>query len=138
MNGQIDSIGNGLSLTNFIFGKVSNVSFKHTGPETTDGTMLVMSNVTDVMVTENSFSGTVSPNAVPNENGVILIDAHSVRVAGNNFSNMQPTSNGNCIAVLPASTVVRITDNLFSNVRSQYYVDGSVPPAEVYFLGNNP
>lgn len=138
VNGLIDSIGNGLSLENFILGKVSNVSFRHTGPEITDGTMLVMTNVTDVMVTENSFYGTASPNAVANENGVLLIDAHSVRVAGNNFSHMQPTNSGTCIGVLPASTVVRITDNLFSNVRSQYHVDASVPPAEVYFLGNNP
>ncbi len=57
MNGQIDSVGNGLTLQNFILGKISNVSFRHTGSEAQDGTMLVLNNVTDAMVTENTFYG---------------------------------------------------------------------------------
>jgi hypothetical protein len=44
---------------------------------------------------------------------------------------MQP-GNGSCIVVL-GSTVVRVTDNVFDDVRSPYYVSGEMP----YFEGNN-
>jgi hypothetical protein len=85
----------------------------------------------DAMVTECSFYG-VSPGTVANENGVFVLDTHSVRIAGNNFSHMQP-SNGSCIVVIGSSSVVRITDNLFDNERQAYFVT----PADTYYQGNN-
>jgi hypothetical protein len=74
----------------------------------------------------------VSSGAVSDENGILVNDSDFVRIGGNNFTHMQPT-NGSCIVVFSNSSVTRITDNLFSNVRNRY-VDQA---ADTYFWGNN-
>jgi hypothetical protein len=138
VNGKIDSVGGGLR-TSFLWTKVSNVRFNHTGPEAADATLLYIdgqnapngvTGSTDIMVTECSFYG-VSPGTVANENGIFASNARFLRFAGNNFTHMQPT-NGSCIVVL-GSTVIRVTDNVFDDVRNAYYVSGEMP----YFEGNN-
>jgi hypothetical protein len=138
VNGKVDSYGGGIEVANHFAVKVSNVSFRHTGfPDVASGTMLFIHDGFDAVVTECTFYG-VNLNAATQENGILLQNAHSVRLAGNNFSHMLPVS-GNCIGLLPGSTVVRITDNLFSNdVRGLISVDPSIPPGEVYKSGNNP
>ena len=92
--------------------------------------MLYIHDGFDFMVTECSFYG-VDNNAVDNEHGIILSNAHSVRIAGNNFNHMLPES-GYCIVTF-GSDVVRITDNLFSNYRNLYF-----DTTGHYFWGNNP
>ncbi len=87
--------------------------------------MLVLNNVTDAMVTENTFYG-VNPSTVAQENGVYLMNAHSVRIAGNNFNHMRPYFAGSCIVIDAASNVVRVTDNLFSDVSSK--LNNLMPP----------
>jgi hypothetical protein len=134
VNGKIDSVQGGLR-TSILNTKVSNVRFTHTGSEALDGTMLWVDGhsysggTTDAMVTECSFYGVQSSVA---ENGVFVQDAHSVRIAGNNFTHMQPGS-GSCIVAIGTSSVVRITDNLFDNVRQAYNV-----PSGTYCEGNDP
>jgi hypothetical protein len=138
VNGKIDSIGNGLTLEKFILCKVSNVSFTHAGPEATHGTMLVLNTITDAMVTECTFNGVTTPYNNVQENGVYLMNAHLVRIAGNNFNHMQPAQGGSCIVADSASTIVRITDNLFSDVASK--LNNLIPPNpnDPYYNGNFP
>jgi hypothetical protein len=134
VNGQVDSIGDGITMTNLILAKISNVYFRHTGTEAADGTMLAINNVSDAIVSECTFYGV--DNTVSGENGIFLTDSQSVRIAGNNFSHMQPWNNGSCIVVYGSSSVVRITDNLFSSFRQQY--NDQAPLHDTYYLGNNP
>ena len=138
VNGRIDSVGSGLAVTNQFTIKLSNINFSHTGPEVVDATMVYINNSInnqfDVMITECSFYGVAPPYQVANENGIFLNNAHSVRIAGNNFTHMQPV-NGSCIVILSNNSVVRVTDNLFSDVRNRY-IDYA-PPGAVYYLGNN-
>jgi hypothetical protein len=136
VNGRIDSVGSGLAVTNQFAIKLANINFQHTGPEAVDATMVYINNsinnMFDVMITECSFYG-VSPGQVANENGIFLNNAHSVRIAGNNFTHMQP-GNGSCIVVLSNNTLIRVTDNLFSDVRNRYI---DYAPGQVYYQGNN-
>ena len=130
VNGRIDSVGSGLAVTDQFTIKLSNIHFTHTGPEAVDGTMLYVFNNPwasqfDVMITDCSFYG-VSPETVDNENGILLNNAHSVRIAGNNFTHMRPSKNGSCIGILSNNSVIRITDNLFSDVRQM--VENQMPP----------
>ncbi len=138
VSGRVDSVGGGLVLQSHILAKVSNVSFTHSGSEVSDSTMLWINGGFDVTVSECSFYGVsgVPPDAVAQENGVYLSSAHSVRIAGNNFSHMQP-GNGSSIVVDAGSSIVRITDNLFSNVRNKC-LDLTTDPNDPYYLGNNP
>jgi hypothetical protein len=139
VNGRVDSVGSGVKLENQFMIKVSNVSFNHSGPNTA-GTMLWINYLNpppgldyDAMVTECSFYGVDNINTP--EHGIFLTNAHSVRLAGNNFKHM--LGDGHCIVVYGSSSVVRITDNLFSDYRSQYF-DGNPDPYDPYFQGNNP
>jgi hypothetical protein len=97
--------------------------------------MLYINNGFNVTVSQCSFYG-VDLNAVGGENGVFVNNAASVQLNGNNFNHMRPV-NGSCIVGLGTSPSLRITDNLFSDVRSQYFVSVSGTPAPYYF-GNNP
>jgi hypothetical protein len=135
VNGTVDMVGAGLFLTNETFIKISNVRFRHNGPELADSTMLYINGGFGATVSQCSFYG-VNANAVANENGIFVNNAASVQLNGNTFTNMQP-GNGSCIVALGTSPSLRITDNLFSNVRSQYYVSVSGSP-QPYYFGNNP
>jgi len=136
VNGQVDSVGDGVVMNGMIFAKISNVYFRHNGtsPEITPGTMVSINDVTDAIVSECTFYG-VDSGAVSDENGIFLTTTHSVRIAGNNFSHMLPT-NGSCIVIMSSSSVIRITDNLFSMVRQQY--NDQAMFHDTYYLGNNP
>jgi polygalacturonase len=136
VNGQVDAIGNGIVLNNMIFVKISNVYFRHTGSEATFGTMLSVNSVDDLVVADCTFYGVDPFPVVSDENGIFLTDAHNVRIGGNNFSHMQP-NNGSCIVIWSNSSAVRITDNLFSNVR-QKYNDMTSDPNDPYYCGNSP
>jgi hypothetical protein len=129
-NGLVDSVGGGVELTAPILTKVSNVRFRHTGPA--GGTMLFINGGYDVMVTDCSFYGV--NNSLIAEHGIWMTNAHSIRLAGNNFDNM--LGNGYCIVVFGTSSVVRITDNLFGTFNNQYYFDSN--SSGIYQLGNNP
>ena len=138
VNGKVDSVSNGITLQNWLFGKISNVSFTHTGPEAQFGTMLTLNTITDAIVSECTFYGVASPNSVQ-ENGVYLVNAHSVRIAGNNFSHMQPSLGGSAIVVDAASNIVRITDNLFGTDVTNKLNNLMPPnPNDPYYNGNYP
>ena len=135
VNGTVDSVAGGVFLTDQTFVKISNVRFVHTGPEVSHGTMLYLHNGFGATVSQCSFYG-VDPGTGWYENGIYVESMASVQLNGNNFNHMQPAG-GSCIVALGgATTALRITDNLFSNVGSQYYIDPAVPSP--YFLGNNP
>jgi hypothetical protein len=134
VNGLVDSVGGGITMSNFILGKVSNVSFRHNGAEIADGTMLSVNNVTPMLVSECSFAGTTTNG--PFENGVFLTNVVRAQISGNNFTNMHSQNAGSAIVILGSSSVVRITDNLFSNVTSQY--NDQAPLHDTYYFGNNP
>jgi polygalacturonase len=136
VNGQVDSVGNGITMNNLVFVKVSNVYFRHTGTETTPGTMLSINTLTDLAVSDCTFYGVDPFPVVSDENGIFLTDAHNVRIGGNNFSHMQPF-NGSCIVIWSNSSIVRLTDNLFSIVRQQYN-DMTADPNDPYYCGNSP
>lgn len=128
VNGLVDSFGSGVHMSNIILAKVSNVTFKHSGPE--HSTMLSLSNVRPAVVSECSFYGTNTTGIF--ENGIFLANADAVQISGNRFANMQNA--GSAIVVLQDSSVVRITDNLFSTVSSHY----NVQAADTYYCGNYP
>ena len=132
-NGLVDSVGGGISMSGFVYGKVSNVSFRHNGSEIENGTMLSFTNVRPVAVSDCSFHG--SGNSTPLENGIWLNSVTEAQISGNHFTNMQAT-NGYPIVLFTGSSLARITDNLFTNVRSRFYIDQSV--TDTYYCGNNP
>jgi polygalacturonase len=134
VNGLVDSVGGGITMSNIILGKVSNVSFRHNGSEIADGTMLSVTNVMPMLVSECSFAGTTTNG--PFENGIFLTNVTRAQISGNNFTNMHSQNAGSAIVVYSGSSVVRITDNLFSNVTSQY--NDQAPLHDTYYFGNNP
>jgi len=122
-------------LQNQTFVKVSNVRFVHTGPEASHGTMLYLHNGFGATVSQCSFYG-LAPGTPWLENGIYVDNMASVQLNGNNFSHMQPAG-GSCIAAVGSgTTALRITDNLFKDFTSQYYIEAAVPSP--YIQGNNP
>jgi hypothetical protein len=135
VNGTVDSVGGGVFMTNQTFAKISNVRFVHTGPEASHGTMLYLHNGVGATVTQCSFYG-LAPGSGLYENGIFVENMASVQLNGNNFNRMRPLG-GSCIVALGgATTSFRVTDNLFSDVNSQYHIGPEVPSP--YFHGNNP
>jgi hypothetical protein len=133
VNGLVDSYGGGVTMSNHIYGKVSNVTFKHNDPEVSHCTMLSVDNVKPMVVSDCSFYGTSTDG--PYENGVFLNNTTGAQVTGNNFANMQSLNAGSGIVVYYGTSMARITDNLFSStVRSR--IDNRVP--DTYYCGNYP
>jgi hypothetical protein len=136
VNGVVDTVGGGLHMSNFIFAKVSNVSFKHNGSEVGHSTLLSVDNVSPVVISECSFYG-MDPHGLngPFENGIFVKNATAVQITGNYFTNMQSENAGSGIVVYDGSSVVRVTDNVFTtSVRSR--IDNHV--GDTYFCGNSP
>jgi hypothetical protein len=133
-NGQVDAVGNGITLNGLAFAKISTVYYRHTGSETTHGTMLSVNNLEDLVVSDCTFYGLSSDTF--DENGIFLTNVLSARIGGNHFSHMQP-HNGSCIVIWSNSSVVRITDNLFTDVR-QRFNDMTADPNDPYYCGNSP
>jgi pectate lyase-like protein len=135
LSGHIQTLEQGIRLLNLSDVRISKVNFAHAASDgkhdfTLDGTIVNISNSADVVVSGCTFFGW----PVANENGVLLDNAHGVRIAGNYFFHMQP-ANGSCIVILANSDTARITDNLFSDVRNRY-IDYA-PPFNTYYRGNN-
>jgi len=135
VNGTVDTIGAGVFVQNQTFVKISNVRFLHTGPEASHATILYLHNGFGATVSQCSFYG-LDPSSTLLENGIYVENMASVQLNGNNFTHMRPVGGSCIVATGSGTTALRITDNLFSNVNSQYSIDGSVPSP--YFLGNNP
>jgi hypothetical protein len=134
VNGTVETPGNGVFLTNPIFGKISNVRFVHTGPN--NSTMLNISGGFNVNVSQCSFYG-VDSTTVTVEHGIFVSNATSVQINGNNFSHMRALT-GNCMNASGNCPALRITDNLFSMpFRNQYAISVSGTPAP-YYCGNDP
>jgi hypothetical protein len=133
-NGQVDALGNGITLNGLAFAKISTVYFRHSGSEATHGTMLSVNNLEDLVVSDCTFYGMYSGTF--DENGIFLTGVISARIGGNNFSHMQP-HNGSCIVISSSSSIVRITDNLFTDVR-QRFNDMTADPNDPYYCGNSP
>jgi hypothetical protein len=132
-NGLVDSVGGGISMSGFVYGKVANVSFRHNGSEIQSGTMLNITSVQPVQVSDCSFYG--SGGTTPLENGIWLNSVTGAQISGNNFINLQATD-GYPIVLFTGSSLARITDNLFTNVRARFYIDQSV--TDTYYCGNDP
>ncbi|MEY2490247.1 MAG: hypothetical protein QOC70_2189 [Verrucomicrobiota bacterium] len=136
VNGLVDTVGGGLHMSNFIFAKVSNVTFKHNGSEVANSTLLSVDNVNPVVISECSFYG-MDPHGLygPFENGIFVKNATAVQVTGNYFTNMQSENAGSGIVVYTGNSVVRVTDNVFTTSvgsRIANYV------GDTYFCGNSP
>ena len=135
VHGEIDFVGNGVDQNGINKSKISNVYFKHTVPDLANGAMLKITGVTDAIVSESTFYG---GNGLSIENGVTVIDSNSVRIDGNSFTRIHPTA-GYGIGIFGTSTLVRITDNLFSSdVTTPYSPISFPPPPTVYAFGNDP
>jgi hypothetical protein len=136
VNGVVDTVGGGLHMSNFIFAKVSDVTFKHNGPELDNSTLLSVYNVSPAVISECSFYGMNDQGPTgPAENGIFLQNATATQIGGNYFTNMQSSNAGSGIVVYDGSSVVRITDNVFtSSVRTR--IDNHV--GDTYFCGNSP
>jgi hypothetical protein len=135
VNGTVDSVGGGVFVVNQTFTKISNVRFVHNGPEASHGTMIYLLSGFAATVTQCSFYG-LDPGTGFYENGIYVENMPSVQLSGNNFNHMRPVG-GSCIVALGGlTTSLRVTDNLFFDFTSQYYIDGAVPSP--YFFGNKP
>ncbi|HTG44177.1 MAG TPA: glycosyl hydrolase family 28-related protein [Verrucomicrobiae bacterium] len=137
VNGTIDMVGSGLWLTNPGFVKVSNVRFKHNGPDATDGGHMVYINGGfNVTVSQCSFYGPDANSGVPWENAIFAINSASLQFNGNNFYNLKAASDYG-IVVWGNSPSLRITDNLFDAYQTQYWISVTGTPAP-YYCGNSP
>lgn len=115
LNGHIDMIEDGVSISNFSAVKVSNVDFERVSTAAIDGTHLYLQNCLGVIISDCTFTG-APPQGTTNENGVFLSSARQVRVSGNIFRGLLPSTTGSCIVASYGSDTVRITDNIFSAV----------------------
>jgi hypothetical protein len=131
VNGHVDCMEQAIGLTNLSAVKITKVTFAHASTAAVPATIVGVNNCVDVVVSECTFFG-VGEN-VSDETGISLDNSHFVRIARNYFAHMLPGQDGNCIAVQANSDVVRITDNLFNDVRSAYYDKGP----DTYYWGNN-
>ncbi|MEY2490246.1 MAG: hypothetical protein QOC70_2188 [Verrucomicrobiota bacterium] len=144
VNGHVQGLGDGVRLRNLTGVKISKVHFLHNAAPISGCSMVEVINSTDVVVSQCSFVGANTiigdppPPPLPLENGILLNNAHSVRIAENSFTAMSSTQ-GNSIVVPGDSNAVRITNNLFGNfigtggVLRPYADKGP----DTYFRGNN-
>ena len=129
VNGHVDAIGDGVHMTNLSTIHVHNVDFSHVSPAAISGTLLYLLNCLDATITDCMFASQV--NKIADENGIFLTSTARTTISGNHFVTMQPTASGSCIVAYTGSTTVRVTNNIFSNVRnatdnhigSQFYYD---------------
>jgi hypothetical protein len=140
VNGHIQGLGDGIRLTNLTGVKISKVLFLHNAAPISGCSMVEFNNTTDAVVSECSFLGAYFGGGLANENGIILNNAHSVRIAENSFSDFNAAT-GSCIMVQSNSDAVRVTNNLFSDFSLGV---GGVPRpydnqagGNTYFRGNN-
>lgn len=141
INGHVQGLSAGVRFTNLTGVKMSKVMFAHNSyPAVGPGTIVEVKNCTDVVVSQCSFVGTgLFDHFVSPENGILLDNAHSVRIAGNDFDLMNASppnhsgGSGSCIVVQPNSSIVRIVNNLFGTVRQKYDDPGKI----AYKWGNN-
>lgn len=139
-NGHVDAIENGIRLTNIKGAKLSNLLLLHNSAAAIAGSIVALNNCTDAIISHCTFFGVNPANQEPDvasETGILLNNAHQVRIAGNFFSNMLPTTSGSCISVQANSNLVRITDNLFGDLGGgirQRYIDAAT---DTYYRGNN-
>jgi hypothetical protein len=136
LNGHVELIENGIRATNIRGLKLSKLYLIHNvaHPFVQPGSIIALNNCTDAIVSQCSFLG--MGDFVVDE-GILLNNAHSVRIAGNFFSQF----GGSCIGIMSNSTVVRIIDNLFGGVFGTgvniRYDDQNPDPNDPYFRGNN-
>jgi hypothetical protein len=135
VNGHIQGLSAGVRFTNLTGVKMSKVMFAHNtaaGP----GSIVEVNNCTDVVVSQCSFVGNGLNYPLFPENGILLTNANSVRIAGNDFNLMNAPATGGtggCIVVQPNCSVVRIVNNLFGTVGQKYDDPGMI----AYKWGNN-
>jgi hypothetical protein len=143
VNGHVNSLQNGPRLTNLRGVKMSKISILHSSGNTcaSSGTDLALNNVSDAVISQCTFYGV--GNDITDEIGIRVDNSHSVQIAGNYFTHMEPSNSTNaqnaCINVQPNSSVVRIVNTLFEitgglgGVNIPYY--NAAP--DTYFRGNN-
>jgi hypothetical protein len=135
-NGHVQQLENGIRATNVTGLKlrklylIHNIDINFVQP----GSIIALNNCTDAIVSQCSFLGTGS---VTPDLGIVLNNAHSVRIAGNFFAQFRSA----CIGIMSDSDVVHITDNLFGSpnygTAPIHYDDQNPDPNDPYFRGNN-
>lgn len=139
VNGHIQGLGDGIRLTNLNGVKISKVLFLHNAAPISGCSMVEFNGCTDAVVSNCSFLGAYFGGGLANENGIILNNSQSVRIAENSFSDFNAAT-GSCIVVGWTSNAVRITNNLFSSFSlgvggvAQPYEDAAL---DTYYRGNN-
>jgi hypothetical protein len=139
INGHVNSLQDGIRLTNLRGIKISKVLFLHDDSMyAASGNDLAFNNCTDAVISQSSFLG-VGSN-IADETGILLNNAHSVQITGNYFTHMLPANlSDSCIAVQSNSNVVRITNNLFERTGGlggvRHCYDDAGP--DTYYWGNN-
>ncbi|HEV2842506.1 MAG TPA: glycosyl hydrolase family 28-related protein [Chthoniobacterales bacterium] len=144
VNGHVDLIQNGIRLTNLRGIRISKVLLLHNGGAERNGSMVIFNNCFDAMVSQCTFLGgthdAVFNVPLTDETGILLDNADSVQVTGNWFAHMT-TPTGAAIAIQPTSSVVRITNNIFTTMFgggvNHRYDDQNPDPNDPYFRGDN-
>jgi polygalacturonase len=139
VNGHVQGLSAGVRFTNLTGVKMSKVMFAHNAAAGA-GSIVGVNNCTDVVISQCSFEGNGDNGFLSPENGILLDNANSVRIAGNDFDRMnmsaktgQSGGTGSCIVVQPNCSTVRIVNNLFGPVLQKYDDSGMI----AYKWGNN-
>jgi hypothetical protein len=136
VNGHIDTLGDGLRMTNLSSIEISHVGFAHSvnNGSTADSTILATTNCINVNITDCTFGSTTTP-APANENGIFLTSTNNARISGVIFRIMKPTATGSCIVAYTGSTTVRVTDCIFDTVKQN--VDNHIGTSFYYDADDN-
>jgi len=138
VNGHIHTFQHGIRLTNLRAVKLTKLLILH--HPTTDfgspGNDIAFNNCSDGVVSQCSF---IAGEYIDNEAGILLNNAHFMRLEGNYFIRM-PKASSTCIVIWSNSNAVRVVNNLFeftvpgwSGITNRY----SDAAPDTYYRGNN-
>lgn len=136
VNGHVHTFQHGIRLTNLRAVKLTKLLILH--HPTTDfgssGNDIAFNNCSDGIVSQSTFIG---GEYIDNEAGILLNNAHFMRLEGNYFIRM-PKASSTCIVIWSNSNAVRVVNNLFefslwSGIANRY----SDAAPDTYYWGNN-
>jgi polygalacturonase len=136
-NGHMQGFATGLRARNISDLKISKVHFAHNAapPDTGTGNAVELDNCTDATVSKCSFLG--DAGGLTSENGIVLNNSRSVRIAENYFSAIAPTESGCGIVIDSNSAAVRIVNNVFGDLLGAVLRPYCDAGQNTYYRGNN-
>jgi hypothetical protein len=146
VNGHVHFLQHGIRLTNLRGVKLSKLLLlRHPSEDCGPGGCIgaagndvAFNNCVDGVVSQTTFIG--ASGSIDDEAGIILNNAHFMRLEGNYFTHMLAENPGaSCIVILSNSSVVRVVNNLFEitgglgGVKNRYHDEAP----DTYYRGNN-